>query len=329
MSGDCAGLLLDWACQRTCARELWGRENPSAHCTRRSPGFPSMDAGSIPATSTTVCPHHALTPEGPGRQTGPLMAAPMPCARRCAARRLPGRRAACGRRAPPAQPGDDGDIDCATTPQPRSGSGRRDLAHWRSAFGRWLVRVAFTVFRWSAAHWVLVLTAAVGGVIAVVLTAASAEVYEAVAESRRGRGSRPARARPGDRRGAAPGSTRPSPVHRRRRPGGHADPRDGGHPGHGAGLAVVDADAAHGDRGGRIARDDRLGQGARSDGPGRRWSEPCRPTRTSPSVPERAHPQRHGGHGVLVYLCCAGSTAPWARTARRRGRCPLRRAPWG
>ncbi|HEU4546719.1 MAG TPA: hypothetical protein VFR88_10545, partial [Microlunatus sp.] len=61
--------------------------------------------------------------------------------------------------------------------------GQRDLAQWRSAFGRRLVRVAFTLFRWSAAHWVLVLTAAVGGVIAVMLTAASAEVYEAVAES--------------------------------------------------------------------------------------------------------------------------------------------------
>jgi undecaprenyl-diphosphatase len=61
--------------------------------------------------------------------------------------------------------------------------GQRDLAQWRSAFGRWLVRVAFTVFRWSAARWVLVLTAAVGGVVAVVLTAASAEVYESVAES--------------------------------------------------------------------------------------------------------------------------------------------------
>ena len=28
MSGDGAGLLLDWACQRTCARERWGREMP-------------------------------------------------------------------------------------------------------------------------------------------------------------------------------------------------------------------------------------------------------------------------------------------------------------
>src|SRR5829696_9124531 len=34
MSGDGAGLLLDWACQRTCARERWGRETPE----RTAPG---------------------------------------------------------------------------------------------------------------------------------------------------------------------------------------------------------------------------------------------------------------------------------------------------
>ena len=34
MSGDRAGLQLDWACQGTCAREPWGRENPQ----RTAPG---------------------------------------------------------------------------------------------------------------------------------------------------------------------------------------------------------------------------------------------------------------------------------------------------
>src|SRR3989337_710382 len=34
MSGDGAGLQLDWARQRTCARERWGRENPQ----RTAPG---------------------------------------------------------------------------------------------------------------------------------------------------------------------------------------------------------------------------------------------------------------------------------------------------
>jgi undecaprenyl-diphosphatase len=61
--------------------------------------------------------------------------------------------------------------------------GRRDLAEWRSDFGQWLVRVVLRLARWTASRWVLVLTAAVGGVAAVTLTAISAEVYEAVAES--------------------------------------------------------------------------------------------------------------------------------------------------
>jgi undecaprenyl-diphosphatase len=61
--------------------------------------------------------------------------------------------------------------------------GRRDLAVWRSDFGQWLVRLVFRLARWTAARWVLVLTAAVGGAGAVALTAVSAEVYEAVAES--------------------------------------------------------------------------------------------------------------------------------------------------
>jgi membrane-associated phospholipid phosphatase len=61
--------------------------------------------------------------------------------------------------------------------------GQRDLAEWRSDPGRWLVRLVLRLARWTAARWVLVGTAAVGGVLAVVLTSVSAEVYEAVTEN--------------------------------------------------------------------------------------------------------------------------------------------------
>ncbi len=61
--------------------------------------------------------------------------------------------------------------------------GGRDLAQWRSEPGRRLVRLAFGLARWTAARWVLVVTALVGGVLAVLLTSVSAEVYEAVTEN--------------------------------------------------------------------------------------------------------------------------------------------------
>jgi undecaprenyl-diphosphatase len=61
--------------------------------------------------------------------------------------------------------------------------GGRDLAQWRSEPGRRLVRLAFGLARWTAARWVLVVTAVVGGVLAVLLTSASAEVYAAVTEN--------------------------------------------------------------------------------------------------------------------------------------------------
>jgi membrane-associated phospholipid phosphatase len=65
--------------------------------------------------------------------------------------------------------------------------GGRDLAHWRSVPGRalagWVVRRAATATAWGAAHLVLVLTALVGGAVAVAMTAAAAEVYEAVVEA--------------------------------------------------------------------------------------------------------------------------------------------------
>ena len=61
--------------------------------------------------------------------------------------------------------------------------GGRDLAQWRSEPGRRLVRLAFGLARWMAARGVLVTTAVVGGVLAVLLTSASAEVYDAVTEN--------------------------------------------------------------------------------------------------------------------------------------------------
>ena len=61
--------------------------------------------------------------------------------------------------------------------------GQRDLAQWRSEPGRWLVRLAFALARWTADRWVLVATAVFGGVLAVMLTVASAGVYDAVTEN--------------------------------------------------------------------------------------------------------------------------------------------------
>lgn len=65
--------------------------------------------------------------------------------------------------------------------------GSRDLTDWRTGPGRrvagWVVRRAVGAARWSAAHVVLVVTALVGGVVAVALTAVAAEVYDAVTES--------------------------------------------------------------------------------------------------------------------------------------------------
>jgi len=61
--------------------------------------------------------------------------------------------------------------------------GGRDLAQWRSEPGRRLVRMALALAQWTAARGVLVTTALVGGVLAVLLTSASAEVYDAVTEN--------------------------------------------------------------------------------------------------------------------------------------------------
>ncbi|WP_157581775.1 phosphatase PAP2 family protein [Phycicoccus sp. Soil803] len=65
--------------------------------------------------------------------------------------------------------------------------GSRDLTDWRTPAGRrlagWVVGHATGLARWSAAHLVLVVTAVVGGAVAVALTAVAAEVYDAVTEA--------------------------------------------------------------------------------------------------------------------------------------------------
>ena len=75
-------------------------------------------------------------------------------------------------------------------PESRSSSesiGGRDLGQWRSAIGRLLLDVVLRVAlliarlaRWSLANVALTLTLIVGGTVAVLLTNAAGEVYEAV-----------------------------------------------------------------------------------------------------------------------------------------------------
>ena len=67
--------------------------------------------------------------------------------------------------------------------------GDRDLGQWRTRLGRLLVWLAWTtaaavarVIHWSLGRTALVITLVVGGTIAVVLTYAAGEVYEAVVE---------------------------------------------------------------------------------------------------------------------------------------------------
>ncbi|WP_026549414.1 phosphatase PAP2 family protein [Arthrobacter sp. Br18] len=61
--------------------------------------------------------------------------------------------------------------------------GSRDLRRWSTPAGRWLVRTVRPLAAWIGPHWVLLLIIAVGGGLAAALTAASAEVYEAVVEA--------------------------------------------------------------------------------------------------------------------------------------------------
>lgn len=62
-------------------------------------------------------------------------------------------------------------------------TGDRDLPRWPGRVGQLLVAPAMRVGRWGAANAVLVLTALVGGAVAVGLTSVSAEVYDAVVDA--------------------------------------------------------------------------------------------------------------------------------------------------
>lgn len=61
--------------------------------------------------------------------------------------------------------------------------GPRDLTRWGTPLGRWLVRTVRPLGAWLGPHWALLLIIAIGGGLAAALTAASAEVYEAVVEA--------------------------------------------------------------------------------------------------------------------------------------------------
>ncbi|WP_152186184.1 phosphatase PAP2 family protein [Segeticoccus rhizosphaerae] len=66
---------------------------------------------------------------------------------------------------------------------PEDHIGDRDLATWHSRFGRWLAQSAVGQRSpWVAANWVILLTLIVGAMTTVLLTAAGAEVYDAVME---------------------------------------------------------------------------------------------------------------------------------------------------
>ncbi|MEU5943536.1 phosphatase PAP2 family protein [Micromonospora sp. NPDC047548] len=60
--------------------------------------------------------------------------------------------------------------------------GWRDLTVWKSRLGRIMVALAHQAARWIGPYPVLALTLLIGVVLAVALTAASVEIYEAVAE---------------------------------------------------------------------------------------------------------------------------------------------------
>lgn len=61
--------------------------------------------------------------------------------------------------------------------------GSRDLTRWGTPVGRFLVRCVRPLAQWIGPHAALLLIIAIGGGIAAALTAASAEVYESVADA--------------------------------------------------------------------------------------------------------------------------------------------------
>src|SRR6478672_1580526 len=180
MSRGCAGLLLDWACQWTCACEHWGRENPQ----RTAPGEVLVSRQwtrvQFPPPPPPRCSHASSAIEARSFATGPSW--------------CPGTSPA----APPTgiglpTSGYAGPVGCEDGPMLRDDTsaeeriGSRDLTDWHTPAGRrlasWVVDRAVGLARWSAAHVVLVLTALVGGAAAVALTAVATEVYDAVVEA--------------------------------------------------------------------------------------------------------------------------------------------------
>jgi membrane-associated phospholipid phosphatase len=60
--------------------------------------------------------------------------------------------------------------------------GSTELTHWRSAPGRWLVRLVSQLARSVSAHGVLAITATIGGLLVLLFTVAAGAIYDAVAE---------------------------------------------------------------------------------------------------------------------------------------------------
>src|SRR6476661_8056849 len=172
MSGGCAGLSLDWARQRTCARERWGRENPQ----RTAPGEALVSRQwtrvQFPPPPPS-CPHPRTScQEGPAQAPGPSSSPD-----------------GCRPAAHPVRPCEDGAMLRDDTPHEER-IGPRDLTAWPTPPGRALARAALAAGRgaarlgaWGAANLVLVLTALVGGVVVTALVAAVAQVYESVVEA--------------------------------------------------------------------------------------------------------------------------------------------------
>jgi membrane-associated phospholipid phosphatase len=60
--------------------------------------------------------------------------------------------------------------------------GSTQLTRWHTGLGRWLARVAHTLGRSVSSHGVLAITATVGGVLVILLTALAGGIYDSVAE---------------------------------------------------------------------------------------------------------------------------------------------------
>ncbi len=164
MSGDGAGLLLDWACQRTCACERWGRETPQ----RTAPGeaLVSRQWTRVRFPPPPPRPPHVSPARSRSRGAGP------PCVLDAVLEfRM---------RSTAPNPSDDGlpggwdprdqPVDARDPVSDEERIGDRDLAERRTRTGRLLVDALARlvaalgrVWRWSLANLALVITVLVGG----------------------------------------------------------------------------------------------------------------------------------------------------------------------